>query len=241
SAVTFDDRQRVRWGPCPEAPMERRPGGLATVEWPSGGTPMVATSRPETGAPIGWVRAGAVADLEARGITVVSGERHGIAVVAQREDGKLRVHAVDNRCPHMGVPLSRGTVCDGILTCHWHHARFDLASGGTFDPFADDVAVHDVAVVDGEVWVDPQPRPVADRAARWLERLDDGLQQDISLVIVKAVLGLLAEGDRHAARALERGGLFGVRHRAAGWGPGLTILTAMGNVLPLLPDDERAI
>ena len=39
-----------------------------------------------------------------------------------------RVFAVDNRCPHMGFPLDRGTVKDCILTCHWHHARFDLAS-----------------------------------------------------------------------------------------------------------------
>ena len=27
-----------------------------------------------------------------------------------------QVHAVDNRCPHMGFPLHRGTVKDGILT-----------------------------------------------------------------------------------------------------------------------------
>jgi hypothetical protein len=31
-----------------------------------------------------------------------------------------RVFALDNRCPHMGFPLDRGTVEDGILTCHWH-------------------------------------------------------------------------------------------------------------------------
>jgi nitrite reductase/ring-hydroxylating ferredoxin subunit len=32
----------------------------------------------------------------------------------------------DNRC--LGFPLHRGSVGDGILTCHWHHARFDLAA-----------------------------------------------------------------------------------------------------------------
>ena len=42
------------------------------------------------------------------------------------------VFAVDDRCPHMGFPLHRGTVENGLLTCHWHHARFDLASGGDF-------------------------------------------------------------------------------------------------------------
>ncbi len=28
------------------------------------------------------------------------------------------VYAVDNRCPHMGFPLDKGSVKDGILTCH---------------------------------------------------------------------------------------------------------------------------
>jgi nitrite reductase/ring-hydroxylating ferredoxin subunit len=46
---------------------------------------------------------------------------------------------LDNRFPHMGFPLERGGVEDGILTCHWHHARFELASGCTFDLWADDV------------------------------------------------------------------------------------------------------
>src|SRR5579862_3885056 len=59
-------------------------------------------------------------------------------------------YAVDDRCPHMGFPLHRGTVENGLLTCHWHHARFDLSSGGTLDPFADDVRAYDVEI-DGDV------------------------------------------------------------------------------------------
>ena len=39
----------------------------------------------------------------------------------------------------MGIPLERGSAEDGILTFHWHHARFDLESGCTFDLWADDV------------------------------------------------------------------------------------------------------
>ncbi len=53
----------------------------------------------------------------------------------------------------MGFPLDRGSVEDGILTCHWHHARFDLASGCTFDLWADDVPTCPVEVRGGEVWV----------------------------------------------------------------------------------------
>jgi nitrite reductase/ring-hydroxylating ferredoxin subunit len=58
-----------------------------------------------------------------------SGHHRPILVVYDR--GRLFV--LDNRCPHMGFPLERGSVEDGILTCHWHHARFDLESGCTFD------------------------------------------------------------------------------------------------------------
>ena len=51
----------------------------------------------------------------------------------------------------MGFPLDRGTCRDGILTCHWHAARFDLRTGGTFDQFADDVQVFPVQVRGEEI------------------------------------------------------------------------------------------
>ena len=44
------------------------------------------------------------------------------AVAVFYNDGKA--FAVENRCPHMGFPLHRGSVEDGILTCYWHHDRF---------------------------------------------------------------------------------------------------------------------
>jgi nitrite reductase/ring-hydroxylating ferredoxin subunit len=49
----------------------------------------------------------------------------------------------------MGFPLERGSVEDGILTCHWHHAHFDLESGCTFDLWADDVPIGPVEVRNG--------------------------------------------------------------------------------------------
>ncbi len=81
------------------------------------------------------VRAASLEELRAKGRLVVHLDRHTLCLFAEGEE----VYAVDNRCPHMGFPLHRGTVCDGILTCHWHHARFDLATGGTFDQFADEL------------------------------------------------------------------------------------------------------
>ena len=71
-----------------------------------------------------------------------------------------KVYAVDNRCPHMGFPLSNGTVKDSILTCHWHHARFDLNNGGTFDQWAGDVHSFPVEIRnENEVWVDVSSIP----------------------------------------------------------------------------------
>jgi len=82
-----------------------------------------------------FVRAGSLEDLRAKGRLVVHGRHRPVLLV--QEGGQ--VFGLDNRCPHMGFPLDRGSVEDGILTCHWHHARFELASGCTFDLWADDV------------------------------------------------------------------------------------------------------
>src|SRR5229473_3373110 len=115
------------------------------------------------------VRVGSVAELADRGCTVISAAGHGIAVFAH--DG--RFFAVDNRCPHMGFPLSRGTVRDGLLTCHWHHARFDLEGGGTLDPFADNVRSFQVQVDGDDVFVLLDDAQAQDHD-RWLARLQEG-------------------------------------------------------------------
>src|SRR6266403_3905837 len=88
----------------------------------------------------------------------------------------------------MGFPLERGSVEDGILTCHWHHARFDLESGCTFDLWADDVPICPVEVRNGDVWV-KTTFTHADLAAHWHQRLANGLAHDLGLVIAKAMHG----------------------------------------------------
>src|SRR5712691_5435557 len=103
-----------------------------------------------------------------------------------------RVYAVDNRCPHMGFPLDLGTVKDCILTCHWHHARFDLHSGGAFDQWADDVRSFPVKVEGGEIFADLATH--GDLRRHRIERLRDGIERNISLVIGKSVIALLDDG-----------------------------------------------
>jgi nitrite reductase/ring-hydroxylating ferredoxin subunit len=180
-----------------------------------------------------FIRVGSLAELEAKGRVVVKGRRCPVLVV--HDQG--RVFALDNRCPHLGFALHKGSIRDGILTCPWHHARFDLASGGTFDLWADDVPTAEVRIEDGEVFVAADCGLRADPAAHWRRRLDDGMAHSLGLVIAKAVLGARSAGIDEAA-LVRAAALFGARMRD-GFGIGLTILTALANVLPELADPER--
>ena len=151
-----------------------------------------------------------------------------------------RPYALDDRCPHMGFPLHRGTVQNGLLTCHWHEARFDLCSGGTLDPFADDVRAYPVEVVDGQVViVVDRGGPGADHHRR---RLVDGLEQGLTLVTAKAVLGMLEDDAAGGPDEIVGLGVdFGTAYRADGWGAGLTVLVAMANLVPHLDPAERPL
>lgn len=147
-----------------------------------------------------------------------------------------RPWAVEDRCPHMGFPLHRGTVDDGLLTCHWHHARFDLSSGCTFDLWADDAVSLDVAVTGDDVRV--APRPTAHDVDRLERRLVEGLEEGLTLVIAKAVHGLLAR-EVPPARIVEIGLRFAAANRAEGWGAGMTVAQIALNLLPHLPPAEH--
>ena len=177
--------------------------------------------------------AGPLEEIRLKGRTVVSGGP--VPIVVFYSEGNL--HAVDNRCPHMGFPLHRGTVEDGILTCHWHHARFDLESGCTFDLFADDATVYPVEVKDGRVYIDLSAPP-RDPVERGLRRLEEGMDQNIRLVMAKAVVSLLRAG-ADPDDVVRASGLYGVRRRRSGWADGMTILSAMANVTDHLQGDER--
>ncbi len=179
-------------------------------------------------------RAGSLADLRREGRLLAKVGALPV-VVFWDED---RAWAIEDRCPHMGFPLHQGTVESGLVTCHWHHARFDLVTGCTLDPFADDARGFDVTVDGDDVFVDA--RRAGDPVDHLFQRLGDGLETGLSLVLAKSVLGLLDAGV--APEDIVRRGIeFGTRYRDAGWGAGLTVLVAMANVLPMLESDDRAL
>jgi nitrite reductase/ring-hydroxylating ferredoxin subunit len=177
-----------------------------------------------------FVRVGTLDEVKRRRMTVVSG-RHAPLLIACVGD---RCVALDNRCPHLGFPLHRGSIEDGILTCHWHHARFDLASGGGFDLWADDLPTAAVEIRNGEVWVSTTLR-YPDGDDHWKNRLLAGMEHNLGLVIAKAILGRRAQGAA-AADLLRAAALFGAKRRES-WGTGITVLAALGNLVANLPED----
>lgn len=48
-----------------------------------------------------------------------------------RVNGKLC--AFENRCPHLGLPLEKGNIAQGVITCPWHNSSFDVQTGENMD------------------------------------------------------------------------------------------------------------
>ncbi len=145
-----------------------------------------------------------------------------------------KFYAVDNRCPHMGYPMSEGSVRDGVLICHWHHWEFDLKSGGCFLAFGDDLKAFPViARDDGYLYIglargerDAAKRRVIDRGKRALER---GLKDRSSFFIAKAVTAL-TDADATPQEIIQQGLHYGAHKSSEGWSSGVAILTLAANL-----------
>jgi nitrite reductase/ring-hydroxylating ferredoxin subunit len=180
------------------------------------------------------IRVGSLENLQKKSCIVVHGDDRPIAVFYNNGNPK----AVDNRCPHMGFPLNRGTCDDGMITCPWHNARFDASSGCTFDLWADDVPAFDVEMRGSDVWVSKRIRG-KDVMGHARQRLHEGLQQNLGLICAKAILVLREGGDSDAAIIREIA-LFAAKHIDR-WGPGLNNLTCTANLLPYLSPETSFI
>ncbi len=181
-----------------------------------------------------YVKAAELNEIKEAGLKAVT-VKDRVVLFVHHED---ELFAIDNRCPHMGFPLAKGSVERGLLTCHWHHARFELCSGGTFDLWADDVRTYPFELRGAGVWVNPHPE--RDEVQYQLTRLKAGLEQNIRLVIAKSVMSLVDHG-ANAADLLKVAGQFGALQREAGWRDGLTIMTAMANSVPYLAEKDKPL
>ncbi|MFZ0506221.1 MAG: Rieske (2Fe-2S) protein [Chthoniobacterales bacterium] len=171
----------------------------------------------------GFFRAASLNHLKAQRMLVVSGADRPVLLCWSEG----RPFALDNRCPHMGFPLSKGSLESGVLTCHWHHAQFDLQSGCTFDLFADDVPAFDVQVEGDDVWVSSWPKEKID-VGYHSRRLLWGLEQSIGLIQAKGIIALLAQGEgvNSVVRRIAR---FSARNHRV-WEDGLTTLTIVARL-----------
>ena len=63
-------------------------------------------------------------------------------------DGKF--HAIEDTCTHAGASLSEGKLQGTIVTCPWHGATFDVATGAVLSaPAFENVATYKV-ILQGE-------------------------------------------------------------------------------------------
>jgi nitrite reductase/ring-hydroxylating ferredoxin subunit len=62
---------------------------------------------------------------EVNGVTkaTVNGKK---IIVSKNND---KYCAIENKCPHLGLPLAKGKVEGGVITCPFHGSKFDLCSG----------------------------------------------------------------------------------------------------------------
>ena len=76
----------------------------------------------------------------------------GIRVLFIRSGDTVLAYA--DRCAHLGVELSRGTLSGNTLTCSAHHWEYDVQSGQGINPRTACLARFPVKVESGEVWID---------------------------------------------------------------------------------------
>ncbi|GAA0278283.1 aromatic ring-hydroxylating dioxygenase subunit alpha [Alteraurantiacibacter aestuarii] len=115
-----------------------------------------------------WTIVGIAADLKPRKLhpIVVGGER---IVMFRGADNQPA--ALIDRCPHRGVALSLGTLCDGIVECPFHGWRFDGSGANRGVPWNPDAKLDQlhaqpvpIREVGGLIWIytgfAPESEPV---------------------------------------------------------------------------------
>ena len=137
--------------------------------------------------PSQWIHLAALADVpvgEAKAFKLEEGR----SIALFNING--RVYATDNQCPHMGYPLTRGAVREGILTCDWHGRSFDLEGGGCFNYECDDLTTFPVDVRHDQIWIQLGDARYK-RRDEHLRLLWEGLLSEDRWTISKAIALLL--------------------------------------------------
>ena len=89
----------------------------------------------------------AVPEGEARAFEV-----DGKEIVLCNVDGEI--YALQGMCTHEDLPLAGGEVDDGVLTCEWHGAEFDVCTGDAKTlPATRKLRTYEAVVRDGRIFL----------------------------------------------------------------------------------------
>jgi nitrite reductase/ring-hydroxylating ferredoxin subunit len=110
------------------------------------------------------------------------------------------LHAVDDRCPHEGYPLSQGTVDGRTLTCCWHNWKFSLKDGAC-SKGGEDVRTYPLEVVEGMIRIDLSPPDPSVVVPKLWDSLREGLTQNQSGRTIRDAVRLLQAGTAPASIA----------------------------------------
>jgi len=117
-------------------------------------TGVASLKPPNKAAPDGWIEVAKIADMpDARAKIVKPKSGEAIAIF---RDGNS-VSAVSNVCRHQGGPLGEGKIVDGCITCPWHGFQYRAADGQSPPPFTEKIATYATKIIDGTVYVNPEP------------------------------------------------------------------------------------
>lgn len=83
---------------------------------------------------------------------MIGREIQGKRVVLLRVAGCVR--AYEDRCAHLGVAISKGTIEDGTIVCSAHHWRYDAATGEGTNPRGVKLTAYPSHVREGRIVVD---------------------------------------------------------------------------------------
>lgn len=73
------------------------------------------------------------------------------------------VFAYEDRCAHLGVPMSAGRLKDGVLRCSAHLYEYDACTGQGVNPHNVCLKKYPVKLDAGAIWVDVEPNLQGDR------------------------------------------------------------------------------
>jgi toluene monooxygenase system ferredoxin subunit len=96
-----------------------------------------------------------------------TGEMRGLVVDGQRvlllrtAEG---VFAYEDRCAHLGLPLSKGTLSGGVITCSAHHYQYEAKSGCGVNPTNIRLRPLPVRVEGDTIAIDPHPEEQGENA-----------------------------------------------------------------------------